>query len=511
MKSKPWRRLHSWEKPFKFLLAGFYCTMVFSGYLQASGLTLTDGRIDTEDFGRVTFTVSWQNAWNLDSITNPGNHDAAWIFIKYSFGEEWKHLDLSSQDVHRSNAPERLRIEPVADGKGVYLIPTFSGTGDIVSVEVTLELERPIPTADRISFLTGGIEMVYVPGGAFQLGDGGSNSSFWAGDSSGPFLVQSEAAIDFGSDSDELGRDSVSGAATVVPTSWPKGTEGFYCMKYEISQQQYGDFLKTLTADQQAAHIGVSVQSPNGTLAMGGGLPFRNGIRIVNPANDFGAGAVFGHDLHEDFTYDHDDDGQNRACNWMNWEDLCAYLDWACLRPLTEFEYEKACRGPLPALPLEFAWGTDEIVDANTLVNDGTADEAVTEVVTGNEGLASQGYSGPQGPLRCGFAAGENTSRREAGAGYYGVMEMSGNLWEQCVVSNPAGLNFVPTTGDGSLNADGRANEISWPDATGAGHRGGAWNSGVLPGFRDLAVSDRFYAGLAPVTRRNTVGGRGGR
>lgn len=486
-------------------------SVIFPGYLPASGLALSNGRINTENFRQVTFTVSWQNAWNLDSATAPGNHDAAWIFVKYSFGDSWQHLDLSPMDVHQTNAPDRLRVEPALDGKGVFLIPAFSGTGHIDSVEVTLELNVPLRPPHQIFFLTCGIEMAYVPEGAFYLGDGASNSSFWAGDSSGPFWIKDESAIDFGNGADDLGRDSVSGSANAVPESWPKGSEGFYCMKYEISQEQYGDFLQTLTAQQQAARIAVSPQSPPGTFALSSGAPFRNGIHLTLPANGFGAVAGFGYDLQADFTFNEEDDGQNRACNWLSWDDLCAYLDWACLRPLSEFEYEKACRGPLPPLPLEFAWGTDEIVDANTLINDGTANEAVTEVVTGNEGLASQGYAGPQGPLRCGFAAAENTTRREAGAGYYGVMEMSGNLWEQCVVTNPDGLIFVANPGDGNLDTEGKANEASWPTASGAGHRGGAWNSGVLPGFRDLAVSDRFYAGLAPHTRRNTVGGRGGR
>src|SRR5205814_1580703 len=48
----------------------------------------------------------------------------------------------------------------------------------------------------------------------------------------------------------------------------------------------------------------------------------------------------------------------SRACNYLQWEDETAYLDWAALRPLTELEYEKVCRGTNPPVGFEGAWGT---------------------------------------------------------------------------------------------------------------------------------------------------------
>ena len=43
---------------------------------------------------------------------------------------------------------------------------------------------------------------------------------------------------------------------------------------------------------------------------------------------------------------------------YMNWQDLASYLDWSGLRPMSEFEYEKACRGTLTAVPFEYPWGS---------------------------------------------------------------------------------------------------------------------------------------------------------
>ena len=62
-----------------------------------------------------------------------------------------------------------------------------------------------------------------------------------------------------------------------------------------------------------------------------------------------------------------------------------------------------------------------------------------------------------------------------------------------------------------ALDAAGNADAATWPATVGACYRGGAWNSGILPTFRDLAVSDRYYVGLTLELRRTTSGGRGGR
>ena len=45
----------------------------------------------------------------------------------------------------------------------------------------------------------------------------------------------------------------------------------------------------------------------------------------------------------------------------LSWPDLCAYADWAALRPMTELEYEKACRGPNNPVLGEYAWGNTSI------------------------------------------------------------------------------------------------------------------------------------------------------
>ena len=113
------------------------------------------------------------------------------------------------------------------------------------------------------------------------------------------------------------------------------------------------------------------------------------------------------------------------------------------------------------------------------------------------------------------FATASST-RAVAGASYYGVMELSGNLWERPVtVGNATGRAFDGANGDGALATNGNANGTSlqyWPGysageitgATGSGFRGGAWY-----GDATLArVSDRNLADNATTNRFVDVGAR---
>src|SRR5690606_31578628 len=132
----------------------------------------------------------------------------------------------------------------------------------------------------------------------------------------------------------------------------------------------------------------------------------RNGIRITTPgAAD--VGAIYGCDYNNNGTYDEAGDGQNITCNFLNWKDLLAYLDWAALRPMTELEYEKICRGAEPAVDDEFAWANDDVVLAtSTAVNNaGENNEVSTVTIPSNNGIAAAGGDNDiaNGPLRVGF------------------------------------------------------------------------------------------------------------
>ncbi|RMG63538.1 MAG: hypothetical protein D6722_17525 [Bacteroidetes bacterium] len=453
--------------------------------------------------------VSWEGSWALPADTAPGNHDAVWLFAKYldPLGV-WAHLPLRADSGAHAVLSGNLRVQAARDGRGLMLSRAQPGNGPAGPALVEVHLDMPLgPASVRVQVM--GIEMVWVPEGAFWVGDSSSYYRLQAGDTGAPWRIASEDSLPVGPQ--QLWSDSTYRPAGDLPAAFPKGYAGFYLMKYELGQAQYAAFLSSLSPDGQAARTAIPPQSPVGTLAlMPAGFPaFRNGVAVASPAQ-FGEPARYGCDADGDGLINGPADGQNRACNFLSWGDLLAYLDWAGLRPMTELEFEKACRGPALPLPGEFAWGTAQAVDANTPLQDGTAAETVAEIATATAGLASHGYQGPQGPLRAGFGANAASGRLQAGAGYYGARELSGNLWEMVVPLDSSGLAFRGTHGDGMLTYAGEADVPDWPLA-GGGYRGGGWNSGIVGAFRDLAVSDRFYIYLAPAQRRNTSGGRGAR
>lgn len=453
--------------------------------------------------------LSWENAW-----CNSLNHDAVWLFFKYRQGNDpWAHLHLDTTATSAAILQGTAGLKLPADGVGI-LVQTFdSGVFSVQSLKLQLKIAAELPIDCR-GLMVEAIEMVHVPTGSFELGDGGSIGRLGSGDSLMPFTVGSEAAITVGKGSGELFAALDSPAAPLIPAGYPKGYAGFYQMKYEINQGQYMRFLNSLDFRQQSERFVCSPDAESGTPVLGEGTSSRNALVILEPGHAPGQPAIVGLEANSDGYANGVYDASNRACNRLTWSDLCAYLDWAALRPMSEFEFEKSCRGHIPALAGEFAFGSDEVSDAESLIADGGPDEGVTDPIAPGSGLANHGSFNPSGTgsLRNGFAAKASTDRLSAGASVYGAMELSGNLWEQLVHCGSASTTFDHTHGDGNLNADGESDIANWRPQSGdcAGHRGGGWQSAIWEEFRDLAVSDRYYIFLNPnLLRRNTVGGRG--
>jgi formylglycine-generating enzyme required for sulfatase activity len=285
-----------------------------------------------------------------------------------------------------------------------------------------------------------------------------------------------------------------------VNSNWPNGFKAFYCMKYEITQGQYRDFLNTLTYLQQSTRTGVAPNSPVTSGAMGTNNASRNGIDIQTPGNPTTViPAVYGCNLNNNSIFNEAFDGEWLACNSISYTDQAAFLDWAGLRPMTELEYEKACRGPLYTAN-EYAWGTTQLSAATAISNSGASNELIT-----NPGLSWANINNvyTAGPMRVGIFAGSFTSRQQAGATYYGIMEMTGNLAESVI--NVTNTGFTGNHGDGLLSVSGNANATTWsgissgevtaPSASDRGGRGGSFSEAVV----------------SIINRSFVVGGYGGR
>ena len=462
--------------------------------LMVENAAFTD-RNTAEHYGKIRFDISWDNSWRASEA--PANWDAAWVFAKWKFksGTEWSHCTLSTADDDHS-APTGSQIDASFtkdnNGKGVFIYRNSDGKGSNAWNGVELRwnyIKDNLPDDAAVDVNVFAIEMVYVPQGNFFLGDGASTFTFYDNDKGsttpahityGSVSVNAETHMIRGPLSVD-GDDGLSGNA-----DYPTGYKAFYCMKYEISQGQYADFLNTLIPTQDKNRFSDNKGK------------FRN--TIGGSAGSRSAGA------------------KDRACNYLSVADGMAYTDWSGLRPMTELEFEKAGRGPLNYVAAEYAWGNAKIAPKPyTLKNDGQPDEAIaTNYATAPFGNAA--YSKTErfirGPLRGGIFATGTSSRAEAGATYYGIMEMSGNLEEKPVtLANPAGRRFKGTHGDGMLTKDGFADSADWPGyedsknkgAAGFCSRGGAWNTFATT----LHISGRQKAGFTVVFGQGSSGFRG--
>ncbi len=243
--------------------------------------------------------------------------------------------------------------------------------------------------------------------------------------------------------------DSTNWATGKLPATFPNGYSGFYAMKYEISQDQYVRFLNKLTFRQQNNLLDNRLGDlQEGNFVYGDkDIPnARNGIILaIKLANDWPA--VFACDLNANGVPNEEEDGENVACNYLSMRDMLAYADWACLRPLSEMEYEKMCRPFYPELPVRggYAWGTTLLEQPANIDYSGTDNE---QAVNGNANWGSP----KRGPLRVGaFARSDNPKLENSGAAFWGCMDLSGNLAEMYYNVNKRGLTLVAERGDGNV------------------------------------------------------------
>ena len=510
------------------------CTIysVKASNLQISNVTNTTTTL--------SFNISWENSWNIQNLSR----DAVWVFVKFqdcsTNDKAWGHVNLSSVNSDHSTTGGLLQVDAVNDGKGVFIRRSAFGGGDVSSATITLKFATAISNAASVNFDVSGVEMVYVPQGNFIAGDGLSTKSFGTSTTNTPQEITSEGAIAANGLAFSTDQNWANGNThPALIAGFPKGFSGFYSMKYEVTQKQYMHFLNLLSATQQAVRTAVAPGSPSKSYAMHTlTSPWvrRNYIQIKTPASGNPLSpAVYGMNRDNDNTFDETEDGSNIACNFLSWGDLLAFLDWSALRPMTELEFEKACRGPVSAGPFApgiFAWGSNSIIqawnhsdDPTRILNPGLPNEVSAS--SGN-GLAVYNRNENQsGPYRVGFAARAGTSREQSGATYYGIMEMSGNVAEQCFNigrthsdGNPAyapqvlTAQFTGVLGDGDLDTDGDANQNTWGAPINYKEsilRGG----GCINGSNELQISSRYYLHARSYTdagnndRQNFVGGRG--
>ena len=424
----------------------------------------------------LTFTIKWDNSWYV--TTGPSNWDAVWIFVKRQTcvsgaASPWVHAQLASGG--QSITGSELQVDLANDRAGVFIRRSAAGMGNINQATVTLTLDSAINT-DNISVY--GMEMVNVPEGQFYIGDGHPNAGDWQinftdGNTFNPKLITQAIQQSGIGTSNNYSRVN-SGSSVALGPNFPLGYNRFYCMKYEITTAQYVSFLNTLTYTQQLRLVRDANQTPpesaQGTLINSTYNGYR--IEIKTPGEDTSSltAAVFANDATNDDNFDQPDDGLGLAVGLAN-KQFLSYMDWAALRPMTEFEYEKACRGTLYPVMNEASWGTTDYIGFNNY--------GVNNRFTSGESLsgAGLGMANIQTNMnyRVGIAATATSNRVKSGATYYGIMDMTGGMYE-CVIgfNNTDYSTFSTTNGDGNITTLGFSDVVGWSEEI-IGARGASW------------------------------------
>ena len=488
--------------------------------VQANNIRVSNVRMRNQDVAgkalNVVFDLSWENSWRTDhpSCTN---WDAAWVFVKFRppGSNAWEHARLSVVAGDHNAPGGTISVgSDGTNGMGVFVYSSAVRSGDVSYASTQLRWNYgsngyAFAKGDIVEVSVQAMEMVYVPAGSFYVGSGGTEpGSFtdgsWVSGATIPFLITGTWDRQITNAAGKLWGTSTTGNSTIggagtLNANFPSGFNAFYCMKYEITQGQYRDFLNLLTRAQQAtrATVGADYFALTATTA----ISQRNGIRCPSIIPVAPAPVVFGCDGNANRILNETDDGMDWACSYTSLEDGCAYADWAGLRPMTELEFEKACRGPATPVPNEYAWGTATAIQQSSHTN-GTDGSGTEMALPTNANYNTPGSIIP-GPVRVGIYATTNSTRASSGASYWGIMELSGNMSERSVTVGEVtvGRLFTGVHGDGALTAAGAANVPNWPVTTGFGFRGSRyWASGIYS-----KISDRFYAIDSASTRIQSV------
>ncbi|MFZ1526718.1 MAG: SUMF1/EgtB/PvdO family nonheme iron enzyme [Saprospiraceae bacterium] len=480
------------KKSFLTIFALFSTIWIYANNVQITNVSFKPNT------NTIKFDISWENSWR-SSVLN--NWDAAYVFIKYfdPGTGTWLHVPFTNTN---NVIPNGFSVSEVP-GVGRYLYRSVSGSGtaQLTNVELGIESRFASGIYDIKLFA---LEMVHIPVIDFYLGDHASYFSFQSSfENQAPVLIKKNETIN---------------VYDPYPSEYVQvsNTSPFYIMKYELSQGGYRDFLNSLTYTQQVNHTASPPTSPPGTFALAPATGnYRNYIKIKTPAqliNGVYTPAVYGCNADFNSTYDELSDGENIACNFVNWVDHAAYLAWAGLRPLTEIEYEIAGKGIQYPVKNEYAWGNAEIGDDQYFVFDAAFNtEYVNNPQANPKGNAIyeatvNSNNNLNGPVRNGIFATASSNRIKSGGSFYGVMELSGNLRERVITTeNGQGRNFNKNNfANPDLTSYGYVDWAnSWPGAVfvnspysiingtglalGLMYRGGSWNDESF----FLSISDR--------------------
>lgn len=530
--------------------------MLFGGIVFANNISIQKVAItDTNRAAKtaaIRFNISWENSWRDDV-----NWDAAWIFIKFRQPKDsvwkYKHLTISATGNNAGTGNTSMKFAFPDDKKGVFYYRQSNGSGNIKMDSVKLfwnYAADSVTVIDSVEVKVFATEMVYVPGGNFSIGDGNgkerSSNSFQLKNAPNNFvtitdkwspLVNTFNCTTCGGNDDAIltntgirisgsGGLDITGDKVAEYPDFPTGYRAFYSMKYPVTQGQYADMLNTLSLrDTSYVYLYSDTTrykkiSTAYKRALQNLDPFYNGT-----PNDLQRHTILLDTTEIKYTVTRPD----RAFGKAYQTHYDAFSDWAGLRPMTELEYEKAARGPLPPVykayrnninynnsdttnnwsGFDWAWGNDTTIaryqnmgpgngTGNALTLNGV--ENGTEYFTNYNiykryinpvySMSRTGGDGGDGPYRVGIFANDSSSRISSGATYYGIMDFSKNIPQMVtsIGSSTARTLSYKKHGDGYLNALGNADTNEFYQ----GNINGPIGSGQTYITKQNAVSERI-------------------
>lgn len=409
----------------------FSNTLIFANNILVQNVTTTGNNAANKTI-QVQFDLSWDNSWR-DAI----NWDAAWVFIKFKNASGvWQHAQLNTTGFANGTGTANT-MQVTSDKVGCWVYRSAQGSGTFNNTSMQLQWNYGLSGLTSVTGLevrVFAVEMVYVPQGDFNCaGTPNNNCSFSYSSSNnqkynGQFYapgqnfpvvnsklspslyyaelnnvqtVQSSTIVrikgDTGIDTDNNG--------TIDNTSYPTGYRAFYCYKYEMTEQQYADFLNTLTSTQRTT-LGVA----------GSGITLNNGQYFSSTPN--------------------------KACNNATAARLFAYADWSGVRPMSFLEYNKASYGPIRPV-----WNSNGYVAWGSAQWCGCGDP--WDILCFSPVATNVGYN-----------ENSTSTRIKSGASYYGILELTGSATEPLVKLNYT--TFTTINGNGVLSSSGTTDIANW-------------------------------------------------
>ncbi len=275
--------------------------------------------------------VSWKNAWR-----NEKNYDGAWLFLKL-VGPDGGYIHLKLSDAHQAVSIEEktlgLILKSSPDSAGLFISLAGNYRGDVSAV-LKLKLSRNQfrgVAVRQYRLQCYGMEMVYIPAGAHSIGDTSrsavANGAYFqsAGNGKPGNIFRINKENDIIEVSDRNGALYYTGRLAEyegdkggpIPAAFPKGVNSFIMMKYEPTQELYAAFLNSLPKSLRDGHAKL-LQSP-GYYQLRGTIK-KDSSRYLADIKD-------------------------APLNFIAWSNALSLADWCGLRPVTDLEFSKACRG----------------------------------------------------------------------------------------------------------------------------------------------------------------------